>query len=287
MNCILSFFVFLSLVFHSPRLTNPDSYRNGWAQKEKIFVGSTPANSIVRTFLGISLTDSIDFIRWKLVLQDGKYQLQCNYGIGQPNTNGFINGGKRVEWKGSFSKKENAYQLNYSNRKLKLVELNADLLHIINNDRHLLVGNGGWSYTLNCISPASSNLANVTTSPIVIKDSVEFEGRTPCGVPGIIPSGKLCYKLKWYIVFYSNGETHNSGRYRLFGTGWRAQGGLRGNWDVRSDKDDRIIYQLKDEQGKTFIHLLQLDERVLIFTDVNGKLLVGDEDFSYTLNRKN
>ena len=274
MKCILSFLIFLPLIFRSPL-------------KEKIFVGSTPANSLIRNFLGISLTDSIDFIRWKLVLQDGQYELQCNYGIGKPNTNGFINGGKKIEWKGSFSKQQNIYQFNYSNRNLKLVELNHDLLHFINNDRHLLVGNGGWSYTLNCISPTSSNLANASTRPIDIKDSVAFEGRTPCGVPGIIPPGKLCYKLKWYIVLYSSAKTNEEGRYRLLGTGWRAQGGLRGYWNIRRDKDGRIVYQLKDEQGKTFIHLLQLDERVLIFTDVDGKLLVGDEDFSYTLNRKN
>ena len=89
------------------------------------------------------------------------------------------------------------------------------------------------------------------------------------------------------MVLYGSGESNNQGRYRLLGTGWRAQGGLKGYWEARKDKDGRIVYQLKDETGKTFIHLLQLDERVLIFTDMDGKLLVGDEDFSYTLNRKN
>ena len=195
MKCILSFFTVLPVIFHGSHSTDADSCLGRRAPTEKVFVGSTPANSVVRIFLGISLTDSIDFIRWKLVLRDGQYQLECNYGIGKPNTNGFINGGKRVEWKGSFSKQENIYQFNYSNRKLKLFELNPNLLHFINNDRHLLVGNGGWSYTLNSISPISSNLANVSTSPISIKDSVAFEGRTPCAVPGIIPPGKLCYKL--------------------------------------------------------------------------------------------
>ena len=41
-----------------------------------------------------------------------------------------------------------------------------------------------------------------------------------------------------------------------------------------------------DEKGKPFIHLLKLDEGVLIFTDAAGNLLVGDLDFSYTLNRR-
>jgi len=30
---------------------------------------------------------------------------------------------------------------------------------------------------------------------------------------------------------------------------------------------------------------LKTDENVLVFTDDTGKLLVGDEDFSYTLSR--
>ena len=66
-------------------------------KKENIYTGSTPADAIVRSFLGIPLTDSIDFIRWKLILQDNRYQLQCNYGISKPNTDGFINGGKKIE----------------------------------------------------------------------------------------------------------------------------------------------------------------------------------------------
>src|SRR5689334_14865582 len=64
--------------------------------KEKTFVGCTPAAPVVRSFLGISLNDSVDFIRWKLIIDDDHYQLECNYGIGKPNTKGFINGGKKI-----------------------------------------------------------------------------------------------------------------------------------------------------------------------------------------------
>lgn len=61
--------------------------------KDVHFTASTPASPLVREFLGISLTDSIDFIRWNLTLNDLKYAVECNYGIGKPNTNGFKNGG--------------------------------------------------------------------------------------------------------------------------------------------------------------------------------------------------
>ena len=45
------------------------------------------------------------------------------------------------------------------------------------------------------------------------------------------------------------------------------------------------MYRLNDKNGKAFIYLLKLDEHILVFTDADGKLLVGNEDFSYTLNR--
>ena len=74
--------------------------------KENTYTGSTPANPSIRLFLGIALRDSIDFIRWQLILDDKHYTLNCNYGIGKPNTNGFINGGKKVTLSGAVSKKK-------------------------------------------------------------------------------------------------------------------------------------------------------------------------------------
>ncbi|MEJ0101316.1 MAG: hypothetical protein WDO19_01635 [Bacteroidota bacterium] len=50
-------------------------------------------------------------------------------------------------------------------------------------------------------------------------------------------------------------------------------------------KNNRVIYQLNDDDGKGFIYLLKPGEQILLFTDEGGKLLVGNEDFSYTLNR--
>jgi hypothetical protein len=250
--------------------------------KETNYTASTPAASLVRAFLGISMTDSIDFIRWKLSLNDLKYTLECNYGIGKPNTNGFYNGGKKVSFNGTVKRdnKTNTYALQNGNHTLKLVELNSNLLHIANDDNILLVGNGGWSYALNNMAPLATDQFKLTTKQTRVKDSIAFQGRTPCGVPNIIPAGKECYKLKWYLVLYDNNS------YRVLGTGYRVEGGRRGNWRINMNKDGRITYELNDETGKPFIHLLKLDEGVLIFTDEKGNLLVGDHDFSYTLNRK-
>jgi len=255
------------------------------SSKETNYTASTPAAPIVRIFLGIPLTDSIDFIRWKLSITDNKYSLECNYGIGKPNTNGFYDGGKKIVFSGIAKKENTNYILQNGNHILKFAELNPNLLHILNNDNTLLIGGGGWSYALNNMVPSPTNQVNMTAKQTSLKDSMAFEGRTPCAVPGIIPAGKLCYKLKWYLVLYSN-EKKEPATYRILGTPYRREeGGKRGTWKIITGKDGRIIYQLNDEKENPFIYLLKLDEGVLIFTDANGNLLVGDLDFSYTLNR--
>ena len=254
------------------------------AAKEKIYTGSTPAGPVIKSFLGIPLSDSVDFIRWKFILGDNRYQLQCNYGIGKPNTNGFINGGTKIDLEGECRKENNYYQLQNGIKSLKVAELNENLLHFANADNSLLVGNGGWSYTLNNIAPSGTHQINIRAAPTTLKDSIAFQGRTPCNVPGVIAPGRLCYKLKWYMVLYAN-TTNGSGCYKILGTPWRKEGGRKGNWKLITGKNGSTIYQFNDDQGNGFLYLLKLDEHILVFTDPQGKLLVGDEDFSYTLNR--
>ncbi len=254
--------------------------------KEKTYTASTPAAPLVRSFLGISTVDSIDFIRWKLVLNENSYTLHCNYGIGKPNTNGFLGGGKKIELTGPLKKQKNNYILAHGTKTLKIAELNEDLLHLMNTEDKLLVGNGGWSYMLNNTKPSGSDQVSYMAKQTVLKDSMAFEGRTPCGVPGIIAPGSECYKLKWYIVLYGNAEKNEPGNYRVFGTTWRAEGGRTGKWKIVTGKNNQVIYELDDGKGKGFLYLLKLDENVLMFIGPAGKLLTGDEDFSYTLNRR-
>jgi hypothetical protein len=255
--------------------------------KEKIYTASTPAGIVVRSFLGIPLSDSIDFIRWKLILNDKEYLLQCHYGIGQPNTNGFIRDGQKIEWKGPVVKKDNYYELHHNNKTLKLIQLNTDLLHLLDTNNSLLVGNGGWSYTLNTDKPSGSDQINITSKNSALKDSTIFDGRTPCHVPGVVAPGTPCYKLKWRVILYADAAKDEPAGYKIIGTAWRTQEGKKGDWKIINGKNGRTIYQLNDENGKGLVYLLKLDENILVFTGANGKLLVGDKDFSYTLNRKN
>jgi hypothetical protein len=175
--------------------------------------------------------------------------------------------------------------LSKGNKVLNIIELNIDLLHLLDAQYHLLVGNGGWSYTLNNLTPSVTDQVNITGRQTALEDSMAFEGRTPCSVPGIIPAGMQCYKLKWYIVLYAKGKKNEAGTYKVFGTPYRKEGGKRGNWKIITGKNGRIIYRLNEDNGNGLLYLLKLDERILVFTDPQGKLLVGNEDFSYTLNR--
>lgn len=231
------------------------------------------------------MTDSVDFIRWKLDLDQNHYHLNCNYGIGKANTNGFIHGGKQLEITGHLENEKYIYLLQYGNKILKIAELNINLLHLLNEDKSLLVGNGGWSYTLSNISPTVTNQLNFNSISSVLKDSMSFDGRSPCNVPGVVPSGMNCYKLKWYIVLYANAEKNEPGNYKVYGTLWQKDGPKTGNWIIE-DKNGRVIYRLNDEHGNGLIYFLKPDANILMFIDADGKLLVGNEDFSYTLNRR-
>jgi len=254
--------------------------------KDKTYTASTPAAPVVKSFLGIAMGDSIDFIRWKLVLNDKRYSLHCNYGISKPNTNGFINGGKSVEISGAVNRHQNNYYLQNGGKNLVIAELNNDLLHIRGTDSALLVGNGGWSYTLNNTLPSGSKQSNIVASQAVLIDSMLFEGRTPCNIPGIVAPGSECYKLKWLITLYSNPEKNEPSHYKLKGTAWRNYEAKTGKWAISAGKDGTIKYLVYDEKGNVLLHLVKLDENVLLFTDADGKLLTGDHDFSYTLNRR-
>ena len=62
--------------------------------------------------------------------------------------------------------------------------------------------------------------------------------------------------------------------------------GKTGTWKIITGKDGRIIYVLTPDNENTPTYLLKLDDNILEFTDAKGNLLVGNEDFSFTLSRR-
>ena len=256
------------------------------SHSEISFTGSTPAGKDIRIFLGVPLSDSVDFIRWKVIIREHQYEMVCHYGIGKPNTNGFIHDGERKTIHGNYRKEGNIYYFMNDKKTLKALELNTDLLHIMDAQNKLYVGNGGWSYTLNNLHPKQGSYISSSKISFSFKDSLDLEGRTPCGVPGIVEKGKVCYKLKWHMILYKKPGSTDMGNYKIFGTAWRDRGSVQGAWKMIRGKNGETMFHLYNEKAVVFLRLIWIDDSVLVFTDPSGKFLVGNEDFSYTLNRR-
>lgn len=252
--------------------------------KEVFYTGSTPAGKVVRSFLGVSLSDSIDFIRWRLTLRDTQYTLECHYGIGKPNTDGFVNDNNvnlsgNTQWRGIYCYLQNG------NKTLTLVSLNSTLFYLADEQQHLLVGTAGWSYVLNGDTSQASDAVTIVAQQSALIDSMIFQGRTPCwNFAGIHP-GENCVKQKWYVVLFSDAKTHKPSTYYVRGTAYGNNSKSRGNWNIITGKGGRIIYQLHPQGQDKTIDLVKLDDNILMFTD-NAKLLIGDRNFSFALNRK-
>ena len=184
-----------------------------------------------------------------------------------------------------------------------LVKVNHDILHVMNPDRSLMVGNGGWSYTLNraesAEKPGDPDLAvntpsqSYTISPVATGATVfgVFEGRSPW--LGIARELKLTedaggIKAKWRVTLYHNPDTQAPTTYRVEGSLHR-KGAREGKWTIqRGNETDRnaIVYCLAPTATAPALYLLKGDDNVLFFLDQKQKPLVGHADFSYTLNRR-
>src|SRR5882724_1405907 len=258
------------------------------APDERTYVGSTPAHGVVRDFLGISSTDSIDFIRWKLSIGSDSFELQCQYGLGKAGTPGFVNE-KRASFKGVLTKTENRWSLQHKGKKLSLLEVNAGLLHLLDQNNALLVGNGGYSYALNSTASVRTDQFNIPSVQSTLKYPLDFEGRTPCQelsrLLGLNKS-EACDKMKWHIIFYTDSVTGKPSYYLKGGIGYRKETMERGKWQIIKGKNGRIIYRVNPDNGSYSLYLLKGDDNILFFTDPDGRLLVGNENFSYTLNRR-
>jgi len=243
---------------------------------------------MVRDFLQISLTDSIDFIRWKLEFGSGLFKLQCRYGLAKPGTPGFSNE-QRVAFEGELTKSKNYYYLKYKGKGVSLLEVNVNVLHFLDRNNRMLSGNGGYSYALNSTRPVEVDAVNIHSVQTSIKSPLVFEGRTPCSeLPALLGLNKseACNKMKWYFLFYTDSITGKPSYFLMGGMGYRKETMARGKWQIVTESDGRIIYRVYSDKWVHSLDLLKGDDNILFFIDAGGRLLVGNEDFTYTLNRR-
>ena len=252
------------------------------------YVGSTPAHAVVRDFLHISSTDSIDFIRWKLELGSATFKLSVQYGLCQAGTPGFSNE-QRMSFEGQLTQSNNYYNLKHTGKALSILAVNANVLHLLDGNSQMLIGNGGYSYALNNIHPVEENGFNIQSEQTSEQNPLVFEGRTPCqdlaALLGL-NKGEACNKMKWYFLFYTDSITGKPSFFLMGGIGYKRETMTRGSWQITTEQNGRIIYQLSCDKWSRSLNLLKGDDNILFFIDTNGRLLVGNEDFSYTLNRR-
>lgn len=132
------------------------------ASNAETFAGSTPCSQRTRPLPGIPPGDSCEFMKWELQLLEKNGQrtfiLECNYGLPKQGTNGLERGGKKLELKGRWEESGSHTEIKTlrlvtmpSAQTISFSRLGDDLLHLLDNEGHLMIGNPGWSYTLNRI----------------------------------------------------------------------------------------------------------------------------------------
>ena len=284
------------------------------------FIGSTPGENQVREFLGGLVSNApCHSVTWRVTLLTNQstglpatFNLAALYHVPTRNNPNLSGDGPRVALRGTWEIVKGAkdkpaaavYRITAENsqRSLYFVKVGDNLLHLLNPDGTLAIGNGGWSYTLNradhAEKPVEASLAmsapdmSYPISSLATGSTVfaVFEGRSPCHEISRelkIPQHPGCMKVKWRVTLYKNRDTATPTTYKIEGTLHR-QSAREGTWSIiRGAKTDpnATVYRLDATQAEAALFLLKGDDNVLFFLDRNRELLVGHAEFSYTLNR--
>ena len=232
-------------------------------------------------------TDSIDFIKWKLVVHPTGYEMTCAWGLAKPGTNGFVDD-KEAAFAGTILTDGFYYTLVKGEKKLHMQKINANLFHLLDNNGAFLVGNGSYSFVFNAASPVKSNECNIQPDQPPLKSLMAFQGRTPCrelsALLGLNKSA-ACNKIKWYILLYLDSATNEPTYYLTGGRAYKKGTMLKGSWKIVERNDGTLMYILDPQKKNNAVHLLRADDNILLFTDPGGNILIGNMHFSYALNR--
>lgn len=276
-----------------------------------VFEGTSPGVTDARPFLKIPADERCDFIRWKLTFfQDARtkvpatFKLEREYGFYVDNRTDKSMGQTTIEgrWEiaaGTPSKPDAVvYRLYAGQRSIYFMQVDKNLLHLLDDDKSLMTGNDGQSFTLSktdrVIPPMSIYQTLQISASLTsgIKDSVlVYAGRTPCTAIAKeldLPANAECFKLKWLLTLYRDPQTFRPTRYQLKRTLHR-QSVIEGPWTIvkgASADPNAIVYLLDPGKPGYTLYLMKGDDHVLFFLDKERNLLVGNTLFSYTLNRK-
>lgn len=272
---------------------------------EILLVGCTPGDDLIKSQLSIPNEVIIDFIKWDLTLDKlnrNTFVLNIVYGESQPNTLGFKEGGQKRSYQGEYHISKNRsneiYQLKSSGfqTEIAMIKLNANIFHLLTPQKQLMIGNGGWSYTLNNKNPDIEKypLPTLVNSTDIFKDTslqVIYDGRTPCqdfAKENNLTVSPSCFKLKWKLILNRDPKTLQPTTYALKRTNSR-ETDITGKWTIikgTSSNPEAIVLQVDSDKPNQVISLFVGDENVLFFLHKNGNLFTGNDNFSFTLNKR-
>lgn len=162
------------------------------------------------------------------------------------------------------------------------------LLFILLSACYALVAGRQSSGATTAVVGASTNYwRNIPKGPVVFG---YFEGRSPCKeITKLwnLAGKEECIKIKWQLVLYQDPVTRTPTTYALGGLEWRNPP-KTGKWIIsKGTKEDpnAIVYQLDPDNADGFLAFQKIDDNILYFLDKDRNLLVGNSQFSYTLNR--
>ncbi|HEX7903195.1 MAG TPA: hypothetical protein VF487_04880 [Chitinophagaceae bacterium] len=131
-----------------------------------------------------------------------------------------------------------------------------------------------------------------------------FAGTTPCGQMirplHKVPEETDCALVQWRLTLYQDPVSLKPTTYKLSsvnrfivkGTNMYSEPGTtseaEGKWTiVRGTKTNPsvITYRLESDKPEKSISFLKLGDSLIHLLDNNGRLMIGNESFSYTLSR--
>ncbi len=279
----------------------------GRLSSETVLVGCTPGDPLMKSILDILPITNVDFIRWNIILktlQDGSntFVINLTFGEAKQKTLDFEGGGEKLSFDGYYTirhviegKIDKIIYTLHSNKvnPINLLKINDNLFHFLSPGDQLMIGNQRWSYTLNRKVPVESDILPVLAMPSeLLKDTdrqVTFEGRTPyikSTAENDFAQG--CSKIRWFLTLNRDPVSLQPTTYKLLQTS-DTNIELEGNWTIikgSPSDSDAVIYILDPDKPGKSLSLFVADENVIFFLDESNRLITGNSDFSFTLNKR-
>jgi hypothetical protein len=258
-----------------------------------------PCGEAVRAFLGGGPCQTVI---WRLDLgvteRDGPgWGLTAAYGANSASSVGTMPDGPHLS--GRLEKSGTTYRLiSNTGKSISFRQVSSTLIHLLDDQNHLMPGTSGWSYTLSRADvtddpgrPEQQFGASYTLSPRETGNTVFgiFGGRTPCTslVRALhITLNDGCQRLKWRVTLLQNASTREPTRYKIEGSLHHTA--REGAWRIvrgTAQDADAVVYQLDGTSTEGPMLLWKADDNVLFLLDERKQPLVGTIDFSYTLSR--